>query len=119
MINYKTAKGAAALALLETYEGVPEKYETKKKWTCHAAYHPVRIQSHRKFCVLKELSKRVGWNYSEVVEKLEKQRKERSSRWYNQKKAQNKLLEQAKKDALSSNKDNIKSLNEQLAKFGY
>lgn len=107
------------MALLETYEGIPEQYETKKKFTCHGAYHAVRIQSHRKFCVLKELSKRVGWNYSEVVEKLEKERKTRSNSWYKQKKATTNLLEQAKKDVLANNKDNIKALNEQLAKFGY
>jgi len=91
MINYKTTAGSAALTLLECYEGVPEKYETKKKWSCHAAFHAVRMQAHRKFCVLKDLSKRVGWNYSEVVEKLEGQRKIRASQYYNQKKKSKKI----------------------------
>lgn len=115
MMPYKTTRGAQCLDKLEAYEGIPEKYETKKKWIVKEALRVVKIQAHRKFCVLSDLSQRVGWKYSTVVNKMEVKRKQRQATWYNLKAKQVSLLKQAKKEVASK----TKSVDAKLAKLGY
>jgi large subunit ribosomal protein L13Ae len=119
MIPYKTIRGAKALDLLEVYEGVPEKYETKKKWVVQQALRVVNVQSHRKYCKLADLCSRVGWKYGPVVEKLEKRRLTNAGTWHNKRVAQKNLLNQARKEVVTKNTGNVKAINEKLAKLGY
>ncbi|KAF8394113.1 hypothetical protein HHK36_020318 [Tetracentron sinense] len=53
MIPHKTKRGAAALARLKAYEGIPT---------------PVlRLQAGHKYCLLGRLSSEVGWNHHETI----------------------------------------------------
>eukprot|EP01080_Neovahlkampfia_damariscottae_P000960 gene960-9867_t len=117
MLPYKTPRGAAALASLECYEGVPEKYATKKKMVSHSALRVLRLKPHRKFCVLGELSTVVGWKYAPVVEKLEETRKADALTWYRQKVKTQKLLKQAQQNA--SQKKEVQSIDAELKALGY
>lgn len=44
------------------------------------------MRSDRNFCLLGELSKEVGWGYTELVQKLETQRKVKEQAYYAEKK---------------------------------
>jgi large subunit ribosomal protein L13Ae len=117
MLPYKTPRGAAAFDSLEVYEGVPEKYETKKKMVAHSALKVLRLKPHRKFCVLGQLSTVVGWKYAPVVEKLETARKAKALTWYKQKVISNKLLKKAQEKV--SQTSEVKKIDAQLKQLGY
>jgi len=72
----------------------------------------------RDYCVLGELSKVVGWVYSDTVNKLEDERKKQSKMFYNLKCKRNHLMCTARKNVLANNSE-IKKVNDQLAKLGY
>lgn len=61
------------------------------------------------------LSHEVGWQYKAVVEKLEQKRKVRGAAFYEKKKAQEKLKEQAKKIAAPK----IVQYQKILEQYGY
>lgn len=71
------------------------------------------MRPDRNFTVLGELSKEVGWGYSELVAKLESQRKVKEQAYYQEKKAKNTLRDKAIKAADLSKVDSV------LAGFGY
>ena len=48
----------------------------------------LRMRPDRKYCVLGALAKEVGWGYTELVERLEAQRKIKEQAYYAEKKAQ-------------------------------
>ncbi len=51
----------------------------------------VRMRPDRRFTVLGELSKEVGWGYSDLVNRLEAQRKVKEQAFYAEKKAKTAL----------------------------
>ena len=61
MVPHKTARGAAAMARLKVFEGVPAPYDTKKRQVIPDALRCVKLASFRKFCKLGDLSSQVGW----------------------------------------------------------
>lgn len=64
-----------------------------------AALKVLRLRADRNYTVLGDLSKEVGWGYTELVAKLEAQRKIREQAHYAQKKAAIALKAKAEKSA--------------------
>eukprot|EP00607_Mallomonas_marina_P007766 CAMPEP_0182417298 /NCGR_PEP_ID=MMETSP1167-20130531/1727_1 /TAXON_ID=2988 /ORGANISM="Mallomonas Sp, Strain CCMP3275" /LENGTH=197 /DNA_ID=CAMNT_0024590731 /DNA_START=46 /DNA_END=639 /DNA_ORIENTATION=+ len=87
MIPHKTVRGALALSRLAAFEGIPEPYDKKKRMVVPAALKVLRMRADRNFCVLGDLSKEVGWGYSDLIKRLETQRKVKEQAFYTEKKA--------------------------------
>ena len=88
MCNYKTARGAAAFARLEVFEGVPVKYEKATKLVIPHALRVVAIQKERPVTSLGTVATTFGWKYGNVVKNLEAKRLEKAAEYYEQKKAE-------------------------------
>ncbi|KAK4478285.1 hypothetical protein RD792_017578 [Penstemon davidsonii] len=99
MIPHKTKRGAAALARLKVYEGVPSPYDKIKKMVIPDALKVLRLQAGHKYCLLGRLSSEVGWNHYDTIRELEKKRKDRSQAAYLKKKQLIKLRVKAEKVA--------------------
>lgn len=111
MVAHKTARGKAAMDRLKVFEGVPPPYDTKKRMVVPQALRVLRLKPGRKYCTVGRLSTEFGWNYGEVVGRLEEKRKTRSAAYYQRKKALVRKLNAAKRE--------VSTNNEELAKFGY
>ena len=113
MTSHKTARGAAALGRLKCFEGIPHPYDEKKRMVVPQALKVLRIKNFRKFCVLGDLSSKVGWVRAEVVDKLEAKRKDKSQKYYES--------QQAKKAARAKAGTNgeVKKIEAELAKYGF
>ncbi|CAL2037052.1 hypothetical protein CAEBREN_29425 [Caenorhabditis brenneri] len=98
MLPHKTIRGNEALKNLRAYEGVPAKYQKTKTLHTPSASR-FRLQPRRKFCLVGRLSHEVGWQYQDVVAKLEAKRKVKGAAYYEQKKKLDKLAVQAKVNA--------------------
>ncbi|KAJ0947191.1 putative ribosomal protein L13 [Helianthus annuus] len=99
MIPHKTKRGAAALARLKVYEGVPTPYNRKKRMVIPDALKVLRLTAGHKYCLLGRLSSEVGWNHYETIKELENKRKEKAQVVYERKKQLNKLRAKADKAA--------------------
>ncbi|XP_047307840.1 60S ribosomal protein L13a-4-like [Impatiens glandulifera] len=99
MIPHKTKRGAAALARLKVYEGIPPPYDKIKRMVIPDALKVLRLQAGHKYCLLGKLSAEVGWNYHETIKELEEKRKEKSQVVYERKKLLAKLRIKAEKIA--------------------
>ena len=87
MVPHKTKRGAAALARLKAFEGVPPPYDVVKRMVVPDALKVLRLGHGHKHCALGDLSSAVGWKHAAAVEVLEAARKERSAAYYAEKKA--------------------------------
>jgi large subunit ribosomal protein L13Ae len=85
MLPHKTARGAAALGRLKVFEGCPHPYSVQKKVVITNSLRAVMLDSFRKFTYLGDFSSRVGWNHGATVAALEEKRKERSTKYYQDK----------------------------------
>jgi len=112
MIPHKTARGAAALDRMSTYEGVPHPYDRKKRMVVPQALKVLRLKPHRKYCRLGDLASSVGWKYNDLTKRLEDQRRVKSEAYYKRVKALNKV----KRDAIKTVK---KETKDTLAKLGH
>ena len=90
MIPHKTARGAAALDRLRSFEGCPHPYDRKKRVVIPAALKNLRLRSERRSCRLGDLSKSFGWNHNDLIKRLEDQRKVKSAAFWKKKVAVNK-----------------------------
>ncbi|PKA59850.1 60S ribosomal protein L13a-4 [Apostasia shenzhenica] len=97
MIPHKTKRGAAALARLKAYEGVPPPYDKLKRMVIPDALKVLRLQPGHKYCLLGQLSKEVGWGYYDTIKELEEKRKQRAQVAYERRKQLAKLRLQAEK----------------------
>jgi len=111
MVAHKTARGKAAMNRLKVFEGIPPPYDTKKRMVVPQALRVLRLKPGRKYCTVGRLSSEFGWNYGEVVSRLEEKRKVRSEAYYLRKKALVSKLNAAKREVATN--------SEELAKFGY
>merc|ERR1712232_179252 len=100
MIPHKTARGAAALDRLKSFEGIPHPYDRKKRMVVPSCLKVLRLRPERRFCKLGDLSQQVGWKQQDLVERLENQRKVKSTAFYKKKGAATK----ARQDALKKYK---------------
>ncbi len=87
MLPHKTVRGQIALGRFAAYEGIPEPYDKKKRLVVPDAIKVLRLRSDRRFTLLGTLSKEVGWGYTELIKKLETQRKVKEQAYYAEKKA--------------------------------
>ena len=97
MLPHKTAKGAAALGRLQSFEGVPFPYDHKRRMVIPDALKIVRLRDYRKFCVLGDLAKKVGWTKKDTVERLEARRKQKAEKYYQLKKKKDEARAKAMK----------------------
>ncbi|KAG0490830.1 hypothetical protein HPP92_007693 [Vanilla planifolia] len=97
MIPHKTKRGAAALARLKAFEGVPPPYDRMKRMVIPDALKVLRLQVGHKYCLLGRLSSEVGWGYSDTIKELEEKRKQRAKVAYLAKKQLTKLRANAEK----------------------
>ena len=95
MLPHKTARGAAALAHLKIFEGVPPPYDKMKRLVVPSALRVLRLSPWRKYTVLGELCEQIGWKHSALIKRLEEKRKVRAAAFYARKKALAKLRKQA------------------------
>eukprot|EP00461_Guttulinopsis_vulgaris_P001239 UN01239 len=115
MIPYKTTRGKLAMRRVKIYEGVPPRYVNKKKLVIPGALTVLRLKAGRKFTRLGDLAAKFGWKYGALIAKLEEKRKVKGKAYYKVK--QTKAKEAAK--VVAAKADQLKSINEQLAKLGY
>ena len=113
MVPHKTVRGQLALGRLATYEGIPEPYDKQKRVVVPAALKVLRMRPDRNFCLLGALSKEAGWGYTDLVNKLETQRKIKEQAFYAEKKAK----AQAKSKAAAS--ADLSAVEPVLSAFGY
>ncbi|XP_014665194.1 PREDICTED: 60S ribosomal protein L13a-like [Priapulus caudatus] len=98
MVPHKLKRGEEALSRLKVYDGVPPPYDKQKRMVVPSALRVLKLKQRRKYCNLGRLSHEVGWKYQGVIETLEAKRKAKSKVFYEKKKADNKLREQATKN---------------------
>lgn len=67
MIPHKTARGAAAMERLKTFEGVPQPYDHMKRVVVPQALRVLRLKPGRKYCTVGRLGHEFGWKYQDVV----------------------------------------------------
>ena len=67
MIPHKTARGAAAMERLKTFEGIPPPYDLKKRMVVPQALRVLRLKPGRKYCTVGRLGHEFGWKYQDVV----------------------------------------------------
>lgn len=97
MMPYKTARGAAAMDRLKTFDGMPHPFDKKKKMVVPQALKVLRLKPQRKFCKLGDLAKESGWKFAGLIDRLETQRKVKSDSYFQKKKAKAKVTKNALK----------------------
>ena len=70
MVPHKTKRGAAA-PRFKAYEGIPPPYDKVKRAVVPRRLKVLRLGAGHKYCVLGDLSHRVGWKHKATVEGLE------------------------------------------------
>ena len=116
MVPRKSARGQAALAKLNVFDGVPQPYDKMKKMVVPQALRVLKMKPGREFCVLGELAAQMGWKQQALVQKLEEKRLEKAKTWFQTK------LEQKNKtqEALAKLKDHsLKPVMQTLKELGY
>lgn len=113
MVPHKTVRGQLAMSRLACFEGIPAPYDKVKRVVVPDALKVLRMRPDRTFCLLGELSKEVGWGYTELVSKLEAQRKIKEQAFYVEKKASVALKAKAVAKA------DLSKVTPILASFGY
>jgi large subunit ribosomal protein L13Ae len=116
MLPHKTARGAQALARLETFDGIPPPYDKAKRRVVPCALRILRLRPDRKWTRLGRLSAEVGWKRAAIVDKLEEKRKKLAQERYERRKQENKLLEEAKARAEAKLPADLKEI---LVSCGY
>lgn len=113
MLPHKSPRGAAALGKLKVFDGIPYPYDQKRRMVVPDALKILRLKSHRKFTVLGELAAEIGWTKKGLVERLEEKRKVKAGKFYE--------LKQKKIDARAKarNSNDLKKVNDELAKYGF
>merc|ERR1712050_786770 len=105
MVPHKTARGAAALDRLKSFEGIPHPFDRKKRMVIPHCLKVLRLRPERRFCKLGDLSKSYGWKHQDLLQRLESQRKVKSVAFHKKKIAASKAKQAAVKDAKVSADD--------------
>uniref|UniRef100_A0A0N4ZYM6 Large ribosomal subunit protein uL13 n=1 Tax=Parastrongyloides trichosuri TaxID=131310 RepID=A0A0N4ZYM6_PARTI len=115
MLPHKTTRGMNALRKLTAFEGVPTPYDKMKKMVVPNIVRHVALKPTRDYCQVGRLSHEVGWQYKDIVAKLEAKRKVKAAAFYVQKKLDNKL----KAKAVKSTESKVAEYNKVLAEYGF
>ena len=78
-----------------------------------AALKVLRIRNYRKTTNLGDLAQKVGWTKQDVVAQLEEKRLNKARKFYERKK----LADQARNK--SANRNEVKQIQAELAKYGF
>ncbi|CAM9271028.1 unnamed protein product [Chrysoparadoxa australica] len=113
MVPHKTQRGQCALARLSSFEGIPAPYDTQKRMVVPDALKVIRMAPGRRYCVLGRLAKEVGWAHSDLISRLEAQRKVKSEAYYQEKKAATALKAKATAQA------DLSKVTPVLEQFGF
>lgn len=111
MIPHKTYRGKQALARMQSFEGVPEPFDKKKRMVVPNALKVLHVKTNRKTTVLGEMAAQSGWKHADLIKKLEAQRIAKSQEYYVEKKAN--AVKKAKAEAACGD------INATLESFGY
>jgi len=113
MLPHKTPKGSVALGRLKVFDGIPFPYDHKRRMVVPEALKIVRLRDNRKFCVLGDLAKLVGWTRKDIVERLEEKRKTKAAKYWD--------LKKKKLDARAKAKGSkeVEKFTAELAKYGF
>lgn len=116
MLPHKTARGQSALHNLKVFEGIPAPYDKKTRLVVPQALRTLRLKPGRRFCVLGEVQRRVGWQYATVVSNLEDKRKAKAYKWHLEQKA----IEKKRKAAFKAVRDDklVQPYSALLRQFG-
>merc|ERR1719213_1340741 len=109
MVPHKTARGAAALDRLKSFEGMPHPFDRKKRMVVPAALKVLRLKPERKFCRLGDMAREYGWKHDALIARLEGARKTRSNAYFQKKKTSTIAKNKAKR-ALKLDADSQKTL---------
>lgn len=115
MIPHKTPRGAAALARLKVFEGVPHPYDKKKRVVVPAALRNLRLKIGRKYTRLGDLASQVGWRHDDLIQRLEKKRKVLGSAFHKKKNAIRKL----RTKAIANAQNQLAPVAAELKKYGH
>uniref|UniRef100_A0A915C8P4 Large ribosomal subunit protein uL13 n=2 Tax=Parascaris univalens TaxID=6257 RepID=A0A915C8P4_PARUN len=115
MLPHKTYRGKTALLRLKTFDGVPQPYDRVKRMIHPSSLRHLALKPRRKYCTVGRLAHEVGWQYQDVVAKLEARRKVRSAAFYERKKEMSKLREKALEEA----KKKVAPLQAIIESYGY
>merc|ERR1712187_43353 len=113
MLPNKTGRGQAAHKRLQCFDGCPPPFGTQKKFKITAALKEIRSLPGRKVASLGRLCHEVGWQYRDVVGRLEAKRIANAQEWYNKKQAK------AKAHAAKVAKADTAAVDAQLAEMVY
>jgi large subunit ribosomal protein L13Ae len=96
MIPHKTPRGAAAMARLQVFDGMPPPYDHKKRVLVPAALRVLHVKPDRAVSKLGVVATQVGWKRAEVLERLEAKRKVRSAAAFAKRQAIAKIVDEAR-----------------------
>lgn len=82
MLPNKTGRGQKALARLHTYDGCPTPFDLTKRFKIPSALKVTRSKPGRKVASLGRLCHELGWQYQDVVSRLEAKRSANAKVWY-------------------------------------
>merc|ERR1712217_129949 len=105
MVPHKTARGAAALDRLKSFEGIPHPYDRKKRMVIPTCLKVLRLRPERRYCKLGDLSQSYGWKHQDLLQRLESQRKVKSAAFHKKKVVASKAKQAAVKAAKVSAAD--------------
>jgi len=117
MTPYKTSRGQEALRRLQVYEGVPVRFQRSKRLCVPAALKVGKLRPGSKSTKLGALATSLGWKYGKLVSSLEAKRKVQSAVYFNKLKKFKNIWKKATETVAKN--DQVKKINEQLAKLGY
>lgn len=86
MVPHKTARGAAAMERLKSFEGVPAPYDKVKRMVIPDALKVLRLQQGHRSVRLGDMATQCGWKHNDVVAELEAKRKVKSAAYNDAKK---------------------------------
>ena len=117
MIPHKTHRGKCAMERLQVFEGIPAPYDKMKRMCIPDALKVIHLKPHRKFTVLGDMAKEVGWKLKDVLERLETKRKVKASAYWAKKKESVKTKDKCTKKVKVSKEQ--EALLKSTGAFGY
>jgi large subunit ribosomal protein L13Ae len=111
MVPHKTDRGAAAMARLSTFEGIPHPFDKQKRQVVPAALRILRLKPGRKFTVIGDLAATVGWKHQDLLKRLEEKRKVKAAAFYEKSKASAALKRKAVSEADTAKADAVLAAN--------
>lgn len=114
MLPHKTPIGAAALGRVKCFDGCPLTFNAKKKFVVTDALKCVRMKPRSRYCCIGDVATVCGWTKGAVINKFEAKRAGANREWHLKK-------QKASEDRNTKNSkiNDLKKVNEELAKLGY